>query len=65
MDAAESSAIAAGFDGSCWSQPRIVARETEPAVPGVCPSCSATMIDRRCKRICQRCGYFESCADLI
>lgn len=45
--------------------PRVYERVTEPAVPGVCPSCSATMIDRKCKRLCLRCGYFESCADLI
>ena len=44
---------------------RLVERVTEPAVPGVCPSCSSTMIDRKCKRLCLRCGYFESCADLI
>ena len=26
---------------------------------------SVEMIERQCKRICLRCGYFESCADLL
>ncbi len=38
---------------------------TEPILPPVCPSCSAGMTGRKCKLICERCGYFESCADLI
>ena len=37
----------------------------EPILPPVCPSCSAPMIDRKRKLLCTRCGYFESCADLI
>lgn len=38
---------------------------TEPILPPVCPSCSAAMTSRKCKLLCERCGYFESCADLI
>jgi hypothetical protein len=40
-------------------------RVTEPLVPLVCPGCGTALTERKCKRLCQRCGYFESCADLI
>ncbi len=43
----------------------IVERLTEPCVPLVCPSCSHALTERKCKRFCERCGYFESCAGLI
>ena len=38
---------------------------TEPALPPVCPSCGSMLESRKCKQFCARCGYFESCADLI
>jgi len=28
-----------------------------------CPVCSAKLIPRRCKLLCERCGYYMSCAD--
>ena len=29
-----------------------------------CPQCeSSTLVDRLCKRLCERCGYVESCED--
>jgi hypothetical protein len=28
-----------------------------------CPTCSHRLIGHRCKLICQRCGYYLSCAD--
>jgi len=28
-----------------------------------CPVCSRRLIARRCKLICEQCGYFMSCAD--
>ena len=31
---------------------------------GSCPNCSGDLAGRSCKRICPRCGYFESCSDL-
>ena len=39
-----------------------------PAVAGedasrYCPVCSQRLISRRCKLICQICGYYMSCAD--
>jgi hypothetical protein len=31
----------------------------------VCPNCRQTLELRRCKAICTRCGYFDSCSDLL
>jgi hypothetical protein len=28
-----------------------------------CPVCNHRLISRRCKLICEQCGYFMSCAD--
>lgn len=28
-----------------------------------CPVCSERLISRRCKLMCERCGYYMSCAD--
>lgn len=28
-----------------------------------CPVCDAKLLNRRCKMVCKRCGYFASCAD--
>lgn len=30
----------------------------------VCPMCeSGSLVTRHCKRVCERCGYVESCED--
>ena len=34
----------------------------EPAML-YCPVCSERLLSSRCKLVCQRCGYFMSCAD--
>jgi hypothetical protein len=31
----------------------------------ICPNCNARMLDRGCKLICQRCGYFMGCSDYV
>jgi hypothetical protein len=31
----------------------------------ICPNCDARMLDRGCKLICQRCGYYMSCSDFV
>ncbi len=32
----------------------------------ICPLCELGMlIDRHCKRLCENCGYVESCEDLF
>jgi hypothetical protein len=31
----------------------------------ICPNCDARMLDRGCKLICQRCGYFMGCSDFV
>jgi hypothetical protein len=28
-----------------------------------CPGCNHRLVNRRCKLVCERCGYFMSCAD--
>ncbi len=28
-----------------------------------CPRCSARLAEFRCKLVCERCGYYMSCAD--
>jgi hypothetical protein len=28
-----------------------------------CPVCSAKLTPRKCKLLCERCGYYMSCAD--
>jgi len=28
-----------------------------------CPVCSTRLISRKCKLICEKCGYYMSCAD--
>ena len=35
--------------------------ETEPML--YCPVCSMRLESRKCKLICERCGYYMSCAD--
>lgn len=30
-----------------------------------CPNCEARMMDRGCKLICRRCGYFMGCSDFV
>jgi hypothetical protein len=36
-------------------------KETEPML--YCPRCSARLIEMKCKLLCERCGYYMSCAD--
>lgn len=30
-----------------------------------CPRCSARLTEHQCKLVCERCGYYMSCADYI
>ena len=45
-------------------------RDPEPPAPKAvdepmlyCPVCSTRLTARRCKLICENCGYYMSCAD--
>jgi hypothetical protein len=43
-------------------QPQPVQRgEEEPML--YCPRCSSRLAARKCKLICEKCGYYMSCAD--
>jgi hypothetical protein len=42
-------------------QNRPAAGEAEPML--YCPVCSLRLSERRCKLLCERCGYYMSCAD--
>ena len=35
--------------------------EHEPML--YCPVCSTRLTERKCKLLCQKCGYYLSCAD--
>lgn len=46
------------------SKPRQEPLLADPgAIVRVCPNCDAQLIERKCKLLCQRCGYYMSCAD--
>jgi len=48
------------------SEPRKVEPEGEapPEEPMLyCPVCSTRLTARKCKLICEKCGYYMSCAD--
>ena len=38
-----------------------MAGEAEPML--YCPVCSLRLSERKCKLVCERCGYYMSCAD--
>lgn len=46
-------------------------RATEPVkqapenVMLYCPACSERLTPRKCKLICERCGYYMSCSDYV
>jgi hypothetical protein len=44
-----------------FSQPAKV----EENIHLICPNCDAAMLDRGCKLVCQRCGYFMGCSDFV
>ena len=35
--------------------------ENEPML--YCPVCSSRLTEQKCKLLCERCGYYMSCAD--
>jgi hypothetical protein len=48
--------------------PDTVSTESSKAMPSeepmlYCPVCDNRLSEHRCKLLCQRCGYYMSCAD--
>jgi len=43
------------------AQPRAQKNEDEPML--YCPVCSTRLTGRKCKLLCEKCGYYMSCAD--
>ena len=41
--------------------PEADAKDDEPML--YCPVCSTRLAGRKCKLLCEKCGYFMSCAD--
>jgi hypothetical protein len=37
--------------------------EAEELASSYCPRCSARLQQRKCKMICEACGYYMSCSD--
>jgi hypothetical protein len=37
------------------------ANDTEPML--YCPTCGTRLSERKCKLVCEKCGYYMSCAD--
>jgi hypothetical protein len=45
-------------------EPAASSPESEPEEPMLyCPICSSRLCGRKCKLICEKCGYYMSCAD--
>lgn len=42
--------------------PLSAAQETEEPML-YCPRCNARLTEHKCKLVCERCGYYMSCAD--
>jgi hypothetical protein len=54
----------------CVEQPQSTANRDDGPYPEqhaqpmlYCPVCSLRLIQRRCKLVCEKCGYYMSCAD--
>lgn len=43
------------------AQPSVPQNQDEPML--YCPVCSTRLTPRKCKLICEQCGYYMSCAD--
>ncbi len=43
------------------AEPVLNAQDNEPML--YCPVCSLRLTERKCKLLCERCGYYMSCAD--
>jgi len=49
-------------DASSTSRPDAALRQNEEPMLW-CPVCSTRLTARKCKLLCEKCGYYMSCAD--
>ena len=49
------------LNDSQTARPSARKNEDEPML--YCPVCSTRLTERKCKLLCERCGYYLSCAD--
>jgi len=52
---------AAGLAGAKLAEAAVRKNEDEPML--YCPVCSTRLTERKCKLLCEKCGYYLSCAD--
>ncbi|HME05556.1 MAG TPA: hypothetical protein VKG25_00845 [Bryobacteraceae bacterium] len=43
--------------------PPHAAEKTDQEPMLYCPRCNARLMEHKCKLVCERCGYYMSCAD--
>ena len=56
-------AIIGAFVKETDAQPRPAPNTDEDEPMLYCPVCSTRLVSRKCKLICEQCGYYLSCAD--
>lgn len=52
-----------GFDQPDGGVPQTGPRKDEDEPMLYCPVCSSRLTELKCKLLCERCGYYMSCAD--
>lgn len=60
---AEGRAIIGAFVNESDTQQRTAPKSSEDEPMLYCPVCSTRLTPRKCKLICEQCGYYLSCAD--
>lgn len=60
---ADGRAIIGAFVKESDAQQRTAPKAGEDEPMLYCPVCSTRLISRKCKLICEQCGYYLSCAD--
>ncbi|HEY9141798.1 MAG TPA: hypothetical protein VIN93_12950 [Bryobacteraceae bacterium] len=50
-------------EGTPQNNPATPSRRDEREPMLYCPVCSTRLTEKKCKLLCQKCGYYLSCAD--